>query len=94
MTVIKFWHFNAASFIEVNRDLAFSTPDSATRTILRISNIANNARLSLIHANSPATASSAAIMFSMLGHDSNTVGVKSRWVGQPTEVVMLDLLNA
>lgn len=94
MTVTKLWHFDVSSPIEVNRDLASTSPDSATRTILRIGNIANNARLSHAHANSPATASSAAIMSSMLGHDPNTVCAKSRWVGQPTDVAMLDLLDA
>lgn len=94
MTVTKLWHFDAPAPIEVNRDLASSMPDSATRTILRVGNIANNARLSLSHANSPATASSAAIMSSMLGHDPNAVSAKSRWVGQPTDVAMLDLLDA
>lgn len=94
MTVTKLWHFDAPAPIEVNRDLASSTPDSATRTILRIGNIANNARLSASHANSPATASSAALMSSMLGHDPNTASAKSRWVGQPTDVAMLDLLDA
>lgn len=94
MTITKIWHFDVSSPIEVNRDLASSSPDSATRTILRIGNIANNARLSLAHANSPATASSTAIMSSTLGHDPNTVSAKSRWVGQPTDVAMLDLLDA
>lgn len=93
MTVTKVWHFDAPAPIEVNRDLASSTPDPATRTILRIGNIANNARLSGANANSPATASSAAIMSSTLGRDPN-VGVKSRWVGQPTDVAILDLLDA
>lgn len=94
MTVTKLWHFDAEAPIEVNRELASSTPDSATRTILRIGNIANNARLSVSHAKSPATASSAAIMSSMLGHDPSTASAKSRWVGQPTDVAMLDLLDA
>ena len=94
MTVTKLWHFDVTAPFEVNRDLASSAADPATRTILRIGNIANNARLSRTHANSPATASSAAIMSSMLGHDPNTVGAKSRWVGQPTDVAMLDLLDA
>ncbi|KAL8812572.1 MAG: hypothetical protein Q9223_000982 [Gallowayella weberi] len=93
MTITKIWHFDVDSPIEVNRELAASTPDPATQTILRIGNIANNARLSRDHANSPATASSAAIMSSMLGHDPNTVGAKSRWVGQPTDVAILDLLD-
>ncbi|KAL8674005.1 MAG: hypothetical protein Q9168_001590 [Polycauliona sp. 1 TL-2023] len=94
MTITKIWHFDADNPIEVNRELASATPDPATHTILRIGNIANNARLSRDHANSPATASSAAIMSSMLGHDPNTAGAKSRWVGQPTDVAVLDLLDA
>ena len=93
MTVTKIWHFDAPSPIDVNRDMASSVPDSATRMILRIGNIANNARLAHAHLNSPATASSAAIMSSTLGNDSSTSSAKSRWVGQPTDVAMLDLLG-
>ena len=94
MTVTKIWHTDATTPIEVTKDLAASTPDSATRTIVRIGNIANNGRLSRAHANTPATASSAAILSSTLGHDPGAVGAKSRWVGQPTDVAMLDLLDA
>ena len=94
MTITKIWHFDATSPVEVNREMASSVPDQATRTILRIGNIANNARLSGDNAKSPATASSAAIMSSTLGHDPNAVGAKSRWVGQPTDVAILDLLDA
>jgi len=94
MTVTKLWHFDAESPIELNGKLASASPDSITQTILRIGNIANNARLSRAHANSPATASSAAIMSSMLAHDLNSTSTKSRWVGQPTDVALLDLLDA
>ena len=94
MTITKIWHFDADIPIEINKELSSPTPDPATHTILRIGNIANNARLSPDHANSPATASSAAIMSSMLGHDPNTTRAKSRWVGQPTDVAVLDLLDA
>ena len=94
MTVTRLWHSDVESPIEVSRNLASTSPDSTTRTILRIGNIANNARLSRAHANSPATASSAAIMSSMFGHDPDAVSTKSRWVGQPTDVAMLDLLDA
>lgn len=94
MTVTKLWHFDAPSPIEVNMDLVSASPDPATRTILRVGNIANNARLSRANANSPATASSAAIMSSTLGQDPNAVSAKSRWVGQPTDVAILDLLDA
>lgn len=94
MTVTKIWHFGAPSPVGVDREMASSVPDQATRTILRIGNIANNARLSGDNVKSPATASSAAIMSSTLGHDTNAVGAKSRWVGQPTDVAILDLLDA
>ena len=94
MTVTKLWHFDATSPIEVNMDLVSASPDPATRTILRVGNIANNARLSRANANSPATASSAAIMSSTLGQEPNAVSTKSRWVGQPTDVAILDLLDA
>ena len=94
MTVTKIWHFDVPFPIDVGRDFASTSPDAATRTLLRIGNIANNARLSRTHANSPATASSATIMSSMLGHDPNLVGARSRWVGQPTDVAILDLLDA
>ena len=94
MTVTKLWHFDATNPIEVNKDFASAAPDPATRTILRIGNIANNARLSRAHANSPATAASAAVLSSTLGHDPHTASTKSRWVGQPTDVAMLDLLDA
>ena len=94
MTVTKLWHFDAPSPIEVNMDLVSTSPDPATRTILRIGNIANNARLSRANANSPATSASAAIMSSTLGQDPNAVSAKSRWVGQPTDVAILDLLDA
>lgn len=94
MTVTKLWHFDVSSPIEVNVDLVSASPDPATRTILRVGNIANNARLSRANASSPATASSAAIMSSTLGHDPNAVSAKSRWVGQPTDVAILDLLDA
>ena len=94
MTVTKLWHFGATNVIEVNKDLVSNTPGSAIRTILRIGNIANNARLTHSHANSPATASSAAILSSTLGNDPNMIGSKSRWVGQPTDVAILDLLDA
>lgn len=94
MTVTKLWHFDATSPIEVNRDLASSNPDQATRTIMRIGNIANNARLSRNPSTGLPAAASANLMSSMLGHDPDAVSAKSRWVGQPTDVALLDLLDA
>ena len=93
MTVTKIWHFDEPSSIEVNKDFAASSPDQATRTVMRIGNMANNARLAKNQPGTPASASSAAVMSSTLGHDPDEVGAKSRWVGQPTDVALLDLLD-
>jgi Ca2+-transporting ATPase len=92
MTITKMWHFDSTEPFEVQRDMtSVLSPGPAARTILRVGNIANNARLSRMHANSPATASSAAVLSSTV--DRNSIAVKSRWVGQPTDVAILDLLD-
>ena len=91
MTVAKMWHFDCGEPFEVHKEITSLTPGPAARTVLRIGNIANNARLSRVHANSPASASSAAVLSSTL--DSSSGAVKSRWVGQPTDVAILDLLD-
>ncbi|KAI9812020.1 MAG: ATPase, P-type (transporting), HAD super, sub IC [Pycnora praestabilis] len=88
MTVTKIWHFDIVDSIDMSNDVTSSSPDPATRTILRIGNIANNARLSRTHSNTPA------LLSSTLGIDPTSPGVKSRWVGQPTDVAMLDLMDA
>ena len=93
MTVTRIWHFDQPSSIEVNKEFASTSPDQAVRTIVRIGNLANNARLSKNQPGTPSSASSAAIMSSTLGHDPDEVGAKSRWVGQPTDVALLDLLD-
>ena len=90
MTVTKMWHFDCEAAFDVGREHE-STVTPASRTVLRVGNIANNARLSRVHANSPATASSAAILSSTV--DRSSSAVKSRWVGQPTDVAILDLLD-
>lgn len=91
MTVAKMWHFDCGEPFEVHKEITSLTPGPASRTVLRIGNIANNARLSRVHANSPASASSAAVLSSTL--DNASGAVKSRWVGQPTDVAILDLLD-
>lgn len=93
MTVTKIWHFDAPSQITINQDSALSTLDSATRTILRIGNIANNARLSRSLSNSTTSIASSAVMSSTLDNDPHSAKAASRWVGQPTDVAMLDLLD-
>jgi Ca2+-transporting ATPase len=89
MTVTKIWHLDEASPVDVTRKHDATALDSPTRTILRIGNIVNNGRLLNPDAN---TASTAAVLSSTMGDD--TSANKSRWVGQPTDVALLDLLDA
>lgn len=91
MTVTKLWHFDVPAPISIDKETA-SIPSAATRSVLRIGNIANHARLSNPSSSSPATASSAAVLASM--KDSDAPPSKSRWVGQPTDVAVMDLLDS
>jgi Ca2+-transporting ATPase len=89
MTVTKLWHFDEPSPIDIKNKHDTANLDSPTRNILRIGNIVNNARL---FSDQAASASTAAVLSSTLGDDNTAV--KSRWVGQPTDVALLDLLDA
>lgn len=91
MTTTKMWYFDAESPILVDSDdeATEAKPDPATLRVLRIGNIANNARLNRLHA--AQSASSVAILSSTERSDS--APLRSRWVGQPTDVAMLDLLD-
>jgi Ca2+-transporting ATPase len=89
MTVTKIWHFDESAPIEVKKKHESTDLDSPTRNILRIGNIVNNARLLSDQA---ASASTAAVLSSTQGDDNSLV--KSRWVGQPTDVALLDLMDA
>lgn len=92
MTVTKMWYFDASEPFDVRSSRSDSlVMNAATNKILRVGNIANNARLSRLHADSPATAASAAILSSTM--DNSSGAAKSRWVGQPTDVAILDLLD-
>lgn len=88
MTVTKIWHLEESTPVDVTKRHDSDALDSPTRTILRIGNIVNNARLLSNEAN---TASTAAVLSSTMGDD--TSASKSRWVGQPTDVALLDLLD-
>ena len=90
MTVTKLWHFDASEPFPVDKE-SVQHPTPATRTVFRIGNIANNARLSAQSSGTPATASSAAILSST--QDRTESHFKSRWAGQPTDVAILDLLD-
>ena len=89
MTVTKIWHFDEPSPVDITQKQGSSTLDPATRTILRIGNIVNHGRLLGGQSNSTASAS---VLSSTLGDDASHA--KSRWIGQPTDVALLDLLDA
>ncbi|KAI9727289.1 MAG: High affinity Ca2+/Mn2+ P-type ATPase-like protein [Chrysothrix sp. TS-e1954] len=92
MTVTKLWHADTPQPIDTGALQKTSNLDAATRSIVRIGNVANNGRLSS-HANKNASsAASAAIWASTIGDED--VSTRSRWLGQPTDVAFLDLLDA
>jgi Ca2+-transporting ATPase len=91
MSTTKMWYFDAEAPIRVdaNDEATEGKPDPVTLRILRIGNIANNGRLTRLHAQ-PQSASSVAVLSSTQGRSGT---FRSRWVGQPTDVAMLDLLD-
>jgi len=90
MTVTKIWHFDEAQPVDIKKKHVSTDLDPPTRNILRIGNIVNNARLLSDQA---ASASSAAVLSSTSSSDDHSAA-KSRWAGQPTDVALLDLLDA
>ncbi|KAJ2899301.1 calcium-transporting p-type atpase [Zalerion maritima] len=91
MTAAKMWYFGARELvdIETDEDLDDGKADAATQRILRIGNIANNARLA--HQFTETGAAARAVLSSTVGRDN--ISTYTRWVGQPTDVAMLDLLD-
>ncbi|KAI1486960.1 calcium-transporting P-type ATPase [Biscogniauxia mediterranea] len=83
MTTAKMWYFGKREAIDVDSDdmAAEKTPEVAALKILRIGNIANNARL---------TRGTKTVLPDA---QNNGFATYSRWVGQPTDVAMLDLLD-
>jgi Ca2+-transporting ATPase len=89
MTVTKLWHFEESTPIDVKKKHDSDDLDAPTRNILRIGNIVNNGRLLNNQAESAATV---AVLSSTMGDDNSQA--QSRWAGQPTDVALLDLLDA
>ncbi|KAK5137187.1 hypothetical protein LTR08_000692 [Meristemomyces frigidus] len=91
MTATKLWSFGDGAPKEVAKVHADAPNGATTQAILRTSNVVNNARLNT-HKHGHVTAASAAVLASTGGDD--LAGAKSRWAGQPTDVALLDLLDA
>jgi Ca2+-transporting ATPase len=87
------WYFDAEEpvHVDANDEVTEAKPDPVTLRILRIGNIANNARLTRSHAHA-SSASSIAVL-SSTGDRAPGQILRSRWVGQPTDVAMLDLMD-
>lgn len=91
MSTSQMWYFGADEAFDVDSDdeATEAAPDAATLRILRIGNIANDARLARRYTENGAAAK--AVLSSTLGRGE--AYEYSRWVGQPTDVAMLDLLD-
>ncbi|KAM5355844.1 hypothetical protein ACJ41O_002490 [Fusarium nematophilum] len=93
MTTTRMWYFGTREAVQVDSDneAMETSPDlnQATLRVLRIGNIANDARLAQKYTEHGQAAT--AVLSSTLGRDQ--VSTYTRWVGQPTDVAMLDLLD-
>lgn len=91
MTVAKMWYFGSLDAFDVDSDdeATETKTDAAVTRILRIGNIANNARLAQQYTEKGVAAR--AVLSSTQGGDNPST--YSRWTGQPTDVAMLDLLD-
>ncbi|KAK6358725.1 ATPase, P-type (transporting), HAD superfamily, subfamily IC [Orbilia blumenaviensis] len=85
MTVTMLWTCDLPEPVsKTSLQSSTSTLDVPTRTLLRIGNLCNNGRLAAHHTAEAISAFSA--------HSPHTT--QSRFVGQPTDVALLDLLDA
>ncbi|RWA13258.1 hypothetical protein EKO27_g1877 [Xylaria grammica] len=83
MTTTQMWYFGSKAPLDVDSEdiAAEKSPDVAALQILRIGNIANNARLA--HGMQPVLPETQSKDFTSY----------TRWVGSPTDIAMLDLLD-
>ncbi|KAL2125320.1 hypothetical protein VTJ04DRAFT_1685 [Mycothermus thermophilus] len=91
MTTAKMWFFGSDKVFDVESDdeAGETKLDPAALRIMRIGNIANNARLAQKHTENGAAAM--AVLSSTQNREQ--ASTYTRWVGQPTDVAMLDLLD-
>ena len=91
MAVTKLWTPDGAGPPVERAALASAGPlDQAVRAIVRIGNLCNNARLSASAAS--AASASAAAAIGMVNEDPSSNN--SRFIGQPTDVALLDMMDA
>ena len=95
MTATKMWSFGSGDTPQEVSKVRVESPNGATtQALLRSANIVNNARLNT-HSHGHVTAASATVMANTGGSQEDDLArAKSRWAGQPTDVALLDLLDA
>ncbi|KND94772.1 Calcium-transporting ATPase 1 [Tolypocladium ophioglossoides CBS 100239] len=91
MATAEMWCFGSGAPLDVASDTETveAKLSQASMRIMRIGNIANNARLAKKYTENGAAAT--AVLSSTLGRED--AAPYTRWVGQPTDVAMLDLLD-
>lgn len=91
MATVKMWYFGVQDAVDIGSDddHAEKEPTQAGLRILRIGNIANNARLAQKFTENGAAVT--AVLSSTVNRGE--ADTHTRWVGQPTDVAMLDLLD-
>ena len=97
MTVTKLWTFAHADPVETAKVQAQHLNTPTTQALLRTACIVNNARLNThTHGAAPVTPARAAVLASTSGSGggTNDTAAQSRWAGQPTDVALLELLDA
>ncbi|PHH75099.1 hypothetical protein CDD82_4601 [Ophiocordyceps australis] len=87
MAVSEMWYFGAGPAFQVSTDTEALC--QASMRIMRIGNIANNAHLAQQFTENGAAAT--AVLSSTVGRGE--AASYTRWVGQPTDVAMLDLID-
>lgn len=94
MTATKMWSFGDSTPQDVAKVHADSPNSATTQALIRTANIVNNGRLNT-HSHGQVTAASAAVLASTASPAVDDLAkAKSRWAGQPTDVALLDLLDA
>ena len=91
MTVTKMWHFSENTPIDVSHRQSHKQLSQATRNILRIGNIVNNAQPTNSSSQHPSLASATTLL--SFTQDADFTEPQSRWAGQPTDVALMDLLD-
>ncbi|KAL5624446.1 hypothetical protein BROUX41_004506 [Berkeleyomyces rouxiae] len=94
MTATCVWFFGADKPVNVDKEIdgAEVQPDNATLRLIRIGTVANNARLARQFAEAGDTANRTRAVLSSTD-DEKHISTLTRWVGLPTDVAMMDLMD-